>query len=138
MGAAPQVVVDTEVEALADWPRASMAWTEMSYVPTTSGVKVNCVPACTANATAELPDGPASVQTYCTGPAGTPHATAGSTGCAVSVTAAPTFAAASAKAAVMAGAAKVTAAAPQGATTTPTNVGGEVFPVPSLTVTLNW
>ncbi len=30
IGAAPQVVVDTEVEALADWPRASTAWTEMS------------------------------------------------------------------------------------------------------------
>src|SRR5712664_3528227 len=97
---------------------------------------MNCVPAETADTTAELPDGLASVQTYCTAPAGTPHATAGSIGCAVSVTAAPTFAALSANAAVIAGPAKVTAPAPQGPTTMSLTATSEERPSESFTVSV--
>src|SRR5882762_8243818 len=62
IGALPQPVVEIEVVACADWKRPSTARTETSYVPATSGVKLNCVPVAVENATAVLPDGPASVQ----------------------------------------------------------------------------
>ena len=129
--------------------RASTAWTETSYVPATSGVKLNVAPLAVANATAVLPDGPASVQTNRTGPEeANPQVTPGSVACATSVTGLPTLglpvvcagvpagSSESVNVVVNEGLANVTAAAPQAPTTMSLTATSEWRPRESVTVSV--